>query len=86
MPQRFLGPRLYRLSPMVYTLGSLDTAGSLHDLEGKEIASNDDGGEQFVNSRISAVLLRPGRYILRVFLSSGQTGSYTIQADGLAGE
>lgn len=71
---------------MLYTAGSLDTAASLHDSEGKEIASNDDGGEQFVNFRISAILLRPGRYILRVFVSSGQTGSYTVHANGIAGE
>ena len=70
---------------MVYTAGSLDTAGSLHDPEGNQIASNDDGGEQFVNFRIAATLLRPGRYILRVFLSSGQTGSYTIHASAIAG-
>ena len=71
---------------MVYTSGSLDTAGSLHDSGGNAIASNDDGGEQFVNFRIAATLLRPGRYILRVFVSSGQTGSYTIHANGIAGE
>lgn len=71
---------------MVYSVGSLDTAGSLHDSEGKEIASNDDGGEQFVNFRIAATLLRPGQYILRVFVSSGQTGSYTVHANGIAGE
>lgn len=71
---------------LVYTVGSLDTAGSLHDSEGKEVASNDDGGEQFVNFRIAATLLRPGRYILRVYMSSGQTGSYTVHASGITGE
>ena len=71
---------------MIYTAGVVDTAGLMYDFEGKEIASNDDGGEQFSNFRIAAILLRPGAYILRVFSSSGHTGSYTIQAHGIAGQ
>ena len=71
---------------MIHTSGVVDTAGSLHDAEGKQIASNDDGGEQFVNFRIVAILLRPGEYTVRVFSSSGDTGSYMIHANGIAGE
>ena len=71
---------------MIHTAGGLDTAGLLYDSEGQEIASNDDGGEQFVNFRIVAILLRSGEYTLRVFSSSGQTGSYTIRADGIAAQ
>ena len=71
---------------MIHTTGGVDTAGLLYDPEGQEVASNDDGGEQFINFRIVAILLRPGAYILRVFSSSGQAGSYTIRAHGIAGE
>ena len=71
---------------MIYTAGDVDTAGVLYDFVGNEIASNDDGGEQFVNFRIVAILLRPGGYILRAFSSSGHTGSYTIRADGIVGQ
>lgn len=50
------------------------------------IVSNDDGGEQFVNFRIATILLRPGQYTVRVFSSSGGTGSYAIHANGIAGK
>lgn len=71
---------------VIHTSGVVDTAGSLHDAGGKQIVSNDDGGEQFVNFRIAAILLRPGQYTVRVFSSSGDTGSYSIHANGIAGE
>ena len=44
---------------------SLDGEGTLLDSEGREIASNTYGGEQFINFRIEA-LLRPGACPLRL--------------------
>ena len=65
----------------IYTTGGLDTAGVLYDPDGRVIESNDDGGEDFVNFRISTILLRPGRYILRVLASSTSYGSYTLHSE-----
>ena len=69
---------------LIYSSGSLDTAGVLLGPDGREIAFNDDGGEQFINFRIVTILFRPGEYILRVFSSSGAPGSYTVHAEGTA--
>ncbi len=68
----------------IYTTGGLDTAGVLYDPDGRVIESNDDGGEDFVNFRISTILLRPGRYILRVLASSTSYGSYTLHSEVLS--
>ena len=68
-----------------YTTGNLDTAGALLDAKGSEVAFNDDGGEQFVNFRIVVILMRRGEYLLRVYSSSGLTGSYTLHAEGSLG-
>ncbi len=67
---------------VTYTSGSLDTAGVLLGPDGRELAFSDDGGEQFINFRISTILLRPGEYFLRVFSSSGSPGSYTVHVEG----
>ena len=67
---------------VMYTTGSLDTAGALLGTDGSELAFNDDGGEQFINFRIAVILLRPDEYFLRVFSSSGTGGSYTLHAQG----
>ncbi len=66
----------------IYSGGGLDTAAKLDDPDGREVASNDDGGTGFVNFRISAVLFRPGDYLLQVFSSSGSAGTYTLFAEG----
>ena len=65
-----------------YTTGNLDTAGALLGAKGSEVAFNDDGGERFVNFRIVVILMRRGEYLLRVYSSSGLTGSYTLHAEG----
>ena len=70
---------------VIYTTGGLDTAGVLHDPDGGMIKWNDDGGEQFINFRIATVLFRSGEYIVRVFSSSGDTGSYTMHGEGNSG-
>ena len=67
----------------LYTSGILDTAGVLFDANGFEYASNDDGGEQFINFRITKILFRPGQYFLRVYSSSGSQGNYTMHAEGI---
>ena len=67
---------------VIYTGGSLDTAGVLLASNGEEFAFNDDGGEQFINFRIAAILLRPDEYFLRVFSSSGLPGNYTVHVEG----
>ena len=69
----------------IYTTGGLDTAGVLFDPDGRAIVSNDDGGEGFINFRISAILLRPGQYSLRVFSSSSSFGTYTLHAEVTSG-
>ena len=66
----------------IYSTGGLNTAARLYDPDGREVAANDDGGEGFVNFRISAVLFRPGNYLLRVSSSSGSAGTYTLFAEG----
>ena len=70
---------------VIYTTGGLDTAGVLHDPDGGMIKWNDDGGEQFINFRIATILFRSGEYIVRVFSSSGDTGSYTMHGEGNSG-
>ena len=70
---------------LAYTTGNLDTAGALLDAQGGVSWFNDDGGEQFINFRISGILWRPGEYFLRVSSSSGLTGNYTVHADGIPG-
>ena len=65
----------------IYTTGGLDTAGVLYDPEGRAILFNDDGGEGFINFRISAILLRPGQYFLRVVSSSTSYGTYTLHTE-----
>ena len=69
----------------IYTTGGLDTAGVLYDPDGRTIVSNDDGGEGFINFRISAILLRPGQYLLRVFSSSSSSGTYTLHGESTSG-
>ncbi len=69
----------------IYTSGGLDTIGTVLDSEGREIVSNDDGGEGR-NFRVTA-LLWPGEYFVRVtpwVSSSGnsETGSYNLHATG----
>ena len=68
-----------------YTSGGLDTIGAVLDLEGREIVSDDDGGEER-NFRLTP-LLWPGEYLVRVtpwVSSSGhsETGSYSLHAQG----
>ena len=70
---------------VIYTTGGLDTAGVLHDPDGGMIKWNDDRGEQFINFRIATILFRSGEYIVRVFSSSGDTGSYTMRGEGNSG-
>lgn len=70
---------------VLYTSGGTDTIGAVLDSEGREIVSNDDGGEER-NFRVTP-LLWPGEYILRVtpwVSSSGhsETGSYSLHAQG----
>lgn len=69
----------------LYTSGNLDTAGVLFAANGVEYASNDDGGEQFINFRITEILFRPGEYFLRVYSSSGSQGNYALHAEGILG-
>lgn len=69
----------------LYTTGGTDTIGAVLDSEGREIVSNDDGGEDR-NFRMTP-LLWPGEYFLRVtpwVSSSGhiETGSYSLHAQG----
>ena len=69
---------------VLYTSGSLDTAGVLVGSNGEEVAFNDDGAEQFINLRIATILLHPDECFLRVFSSSGSPGSYTVHVEGAA--
>ena len=70
---------------VIYTVGGLDTVGELLDSEGREIATDDDGGEEG-NFSITA-LLWAGEYYLRVTSASlalfgNPTGSYGLTAGG----
>ena len=72
---------------VIYTTGGLDTIGRLLDSKGREIVSDDDGGNGR-NFRVTA-LLWPGEYFLRVnpwVSSSGHrgTGSYNLHAEGMS--
>ena len=71
----------------IYTSGAVDTIGWLYDPDGRELTSDDDGGEG-ANFRIDAILPRRGTYYLRVeshsgFLSGLRTGAYSIRAERL---
>ena len=63
----------------LFTLGDLDTIGTLHDEDGNRIESNDDedldGGQ--LNFLIEAVL-EPGTYYLSVGAYKFRTGAYTV--------
>ncbi|MBF0288196.1 MAG: hypothetical protein HQM14_10290 [SAR324 cluster bacterium] len=65
------------------TTGSLDTIGSLEDINGTTTDGDDDGGASgnFLISRE----LSAGTYYIKVTAFSGGTGSYTLQADFNAG-
>ena len=68
----------------IYTTGGFDGKGALLDPDGREIASDYDGGEGR-NFRIEALLPRRGAYHLRLergFLAD--PGDYTLHADRLA--
>ena len=62
----------------IYTSGSLDTRGSLHDSANNRIVENDDGGTGS-NFRI-ARRLSAGVYYIAVRSSGSRTGSYTLHA------
>ena len=62
----------------IYTSGSLDTTGSLHDSANNRIVENDDGGTGS-NFRI-ARRLSAGVYYIAVSSSGSRTGSYTLHA------
>ena len=62
----------------IYTSGSLDTTGSLHDSANNRIVANDDGGTGS-NFRI-ARRLSAGVYYIAVRSSGSRTGSYTLHA------
>ena len=65
-------------SVAVYTTGSLDTVGRLHDESGEQIAWNDDDGARF-NFHIEGD--RPaGVYYVQVDSYGSRTGSYTLHA------
>ena len=63
---------------VIYTSGSLDTTGSLHDSSNNRIVANDDGGTGR-NFRI-ARRLSAGVYYIAVRSSGSRTGSYTLHA------
>ncbi len=67
----------------IYTTGALDLIGTLLDPDGREIASDDDGGDGN-NFRIEALLARRGTYYLRVEGAYSSTGSYNLHAERLA--
>ena len=67
----------------IYTTGALELIGTLLDPDGREIASDDDGGDGD-NFRIEAVLTRRGTYSLRVEAAYFSTGSYNLHAERLA--
>ena len=78
----------------IYTTAGFDSVGTLFDSDGREIASEDEGGEGG-NFRIEAFLPRRGTYFLQVGsfwsacteVGSRQghgTGSYTLHAERLA--
>ncbi|MCY4603251.1 MAG: pre-peptidase C-terminal domain-containing protein, partial [Gemmatimonadetes bacterium] len=62
----------------VYTIGSLDTEGTLENSSGSRLASNDDGGSGR-NFRIERSV-SAGTYYVKVESYSSRTGSYTIHA------
>ena len=62
----------------IYTSGSLDTTGSLHDSSNNRIVENDDGGTGS-NFRI-ARRLSAGVYYIAVRSFGSRTGSYTLHA------
>ena len=62
----------------IYTSGSLDTTGSLHDSANNRIVENDDGGTGS-NFRI-ARRLSAGVYYIAVSSFGSRTGSYTLHA------
>ena len=61
----------------VYTVGSLDTVGTLQNSEGTTLAANDDGDD--LNFRI-VYDVEPGTYYIKVESYELETGSYTIYA------
>ena len=63
---------------VIYTSGSLNTTGSLHDSANNRIVENDDGGTGS-NFRI-ARRLSAGVYYIAVRSSGSRTGSYTLTA------
>ena len=68
---------------VIYTSGDVDTAGVLFDADGREMVSDDDGGDGD-NFRIEAVLPQRGTCYLRVqHGDSSRTGGYTLHAERL---
>ncbi len=67
----------------IYTTGSLDTVGSLHNSSNARIAGNDDGGTS-LNFRI-ARRLAAGVYYIAVRSFRSGTGSYTLHASVTGG-
>ena len=63
----------------VYTVGSLDTVGTLQNSDGASIAENDDGGTG-TNFRIVHDM-EPGTYYIKVESFEIGTGDYTIYAE-----
>ena len=66
----------------IYTTGSLDTVGSVHDGLGRLIVSNDDRGEAF-NFHLEADW-PAGTYYIQVQSFRNGTGRYTVHARRLA--
>ena len=66
----------------IYTIGDLDTVGTLIDSDGREVAANDDSGKM-ANFRIEANL-DPGIHYLRMRTSANATGSYELHAKARA--
>ncbi|MCY4594774.1 MAG: T9SS type A sorting domain-containing protein [Bryobacterales bacterium] len=71
----------------IYTTGGFDGEGTLLGPDGREIVSDDDGGDG-TNFRIEALLPRSGTYHLRVeqawfFFSRADPDTYTLHAERL---
>ena len=61
----------------IATTGDLDTAGTLEDSEGRELAANDGGGSG-ANFSIRR-RLSPGTYYVRIGTNGSATGAYTLR-------
>ena len=63
----------------IYTIGDLDTVGRLIDINGREVAANDDGGK-LSNFRIEANLAQ-GIHYVQIRASGNATGDYQLHAN-----